>query len=91
MSPHLTVRVELDREEDGRWIADLIDIPGVLVYGSTEEEALAKVKIMALQIVTDRLVRGEDPLTGHALGGCSTNEYLAAFAGLDFAPVTLAV
>ena len=51
----LEVTVEIDREVDGRWIADVIDIPGVMAYGRTQEEALARVKILALQVVTDRL------------------------------------
>ena len=57
----LEVTVEIDREVDGRWIADAADIPGVMAYGKTQEEAVAKVKILALQVVTDRLEHGEDP------------------------------
>jgi predicted RNase H-like HicB family nuclease len=50
---HLTV--ELDREEDGRWIAEVIDLPGVLVYGSTREEALAAAQALALRVLADKL------------------------------------
>ena len=52
-------RVEIEQEEDGRWIAEVIDIPGVLAYGNTSEEARAKVQALALRVVADRLEHGE--------------------------------
>ena len=52
-------RVEIEREEDGRWIAEVVDLPGVLAYGSTPEEAQAKVQALALRVVADRLEHGE--------------------------------
>lgn len=51
--------IELDREEDGRWIAEVADLPGVLAYGKTREEALAAVEALALRVVADRLEHGE--------------------------------
>ena len=51
--------VEVEQEEDGRWIAEVIDLPGVLAYGQTEEEAKAKVQALALHVVADRLEHGE--------------------------------
>jgi predicted RNase H-like HicB family nuclease len=48
-------RIELDREDDGRWIADIEAIPGALVYGSTREEAIAKVEALALRVIADRI------------------------------------
>jgi predicted RNase H-like HicB family nuclease len=53
--------VELDREADGRWIAEVVDLPGVLVYGATREEALASAQALALRVVADRLEHGEAP------------------------------
>ncbi|MGH2399914.1 MAG: type II toxin-antitoxin system HicB family antitoxin [bacterium] len=47
--------VEMEREEDGRWIADIPALPGVIVYGSTAEEARAKVQTLALLVLIDRL------------------------------------
>jgi predicted RNase H-like HicB family nuclease len=44
-----------DREEDGRWIADIESLPGVLAYGATKEEAQSKVKALALRVVADRI------------------------------------
>jgi len=52
-------RVEIEQEEDGRWIAEVVDLPGVLAYGNTSEEAQAKVQALALRVVADRLEHGE--------------------------------
>ena len=51
--------VEFEREEDGRWIADVPDLPGVVVYGATKEEALRAVEALALRVLADRLEHGE--------------------------------
>ena len=45
--------IEVDREEDGRWIADIPALPGVMVYGSSEVEALNTVKALALHVIAD--------------------------------------
>jgi len=52
-------RVEIEQEEDGRWIAEVVDLSGVLAYGKTPEEAKAKVQALALRVVADRLEHGE--------------------------------
>ncbi len=54
------MNIETEREEDGRWIAEVVDMPGVMVYGATEEEAVAKVKALALRVMADRLEHGEE-------------------------------
>lgn len=51
--------VELEEEDDGRWIAEVIQLPGVMAYGATPEEAQAKVQALALRVVADRLEHGE--------------------------------
>jgi predicted RNase H-like HicB family nuclease len=48
-----------EREDDGRWIASVIELPGVLVYGQTREEAVAKVQALALHVLADKLEHGE--------------------------------
>ena len=53
------LRVEVEQEEDGRWLADVVDLPGVLAYGQTREEALSKVEALALRVIADRLENGE--------------------------------
>ena len=58
----MTFAVELDQEEDGRWIAEVRDLPGVLAYGASANEARARVQALALRVVADRLEHGEaDP------------------------------
>jgi predicted RNase H-like HicB family nuclease len=51
--------IEIEREEDGRWIADVVSLPGVMVYGETREDALAKVQALALRVLADRIEHGE--------------------------------
>ena len=55
--------VEFDREEDGRWIADVPVLPGVMAYGATKEEALTRCKALALRVIADRLERNEATAT----------------------------
>ena len=57
----MTFSIEIELESDGRWIAEVPDLPGVLAYGSSEEEAKAKVQALALRVVADRLDHGEGP------------------------------
>ena len=47
--------IELDREEDGRWIAEINSLPGVLAYGKSKQEAIAKVKALALRVLADEV------------------------------------
>ena len=51
--------VEIERQEDGRWIAEVPALPGVLGYGSTEAQALASAQALALRVLADRLEQGE--------------------------------
>lgn len=51
--------VEVEEEEDGRWIAEVLGIPGALAYGLTPEQARAKVQALALRVLADRLEHGE--------------------------------
>jgi predicted RNase H-like HicB family nuclease len=52
-------RVEIEREEDGRWLAEVPELPGVLAYGASASEAQARVQALALRVVADRLEHGE--------------------------------
>ncbi len=54
-----TFTVEIEREEDGRWIAEVPALPGVLAYGATEAEALASAQALALRVLADRLEHGD--------------------------------
>jgi predicted RNase H-like HicB family nuclease len=49
------MRIEIEKELDGRWIAEVMDLPGVMGYGQTREAAISKVEAMALRVIADRL------------------------------------
>ena len=53
------LKIESEREDDGRWIAEVPALPGVLAYGADEMEARAKVQALALRVIADRLDHGE--------------------------------
>ncbi len=55
----ITLSLELEQEEDGRWIAEVTELPGVLAYGDNPEHARAKAQALALRVVADRLELGE--------------------------------
>jgi predicted RNase H-like HicB family nuclease len=55
----MTFTVEYEREDDGRWLAEVIELPGVLAYGQTSDEAIAKVQALALRVLADRLENGD--------------------------------
>lgn len=55
--------VDIERETDGRWIGEVTELPGVLVYGNTRDDAVAKAKALAFRVLADRLEHGE----GHGL------------------------
>lgn len=54
------IRVEVEREEDGRLLASVPDLPGVMAYGRNEDEAIRKVKAIALQVLADMIESGEE-------------------------------
>jgi predicted RNase H-like HicB family nuclease len=53
------MKIELEQEEDGRWIAEVPDVSGAMIYGNTRDEALARVKALVLRVLADRLEHGE--------------------------------
>ena len=53
------LRIETEREDDGRWLAEVPELPGVLAYGATAEEASARAEILALRVLAERLEHGE--------------------------------
>ena len=52
-------RIECELEEDGRWLAEVPQLPGVLAYGSSAEEAMSKAEVLALRVLAERLEHGE--------------------------------
>lgn len=55
----MTFKVELERESDGRWLAEVRELPGVMAYGPSAAEAGARAQALALRVVADRLEHGE--------------------------------
>ena len=55
----MKLTVEFEQEEDGRWLAEIPALPGVMVYGATREEASAKVQALALRVLAERLEHQE--------------------------------
>jgi predicted RNase H-like HicB family nuclease len=51
--------VETEQEDDGRWIAEVLELPGALAYGQTIEQARAKAQALALRVIAERLEHGE--------------------------------
>ncbi|MEO7026057.1 MAG: type II toxin-antitoxin system HicB family antitoxin [Caulobacteraceae bacterium] len=54
------LRIEIEREEDGRWIGEIPAIPGTLAYGDTEARARANVSVLALRVIADRIEHGQE-------------------------------
>jgi predicted RNase H-like HicB family nuclease len=52
--------IEIEREEDGRWIVEIPELPGVLSYGSTRDQAIQRAQALALRVLADRIEHGED-------------------------------
>lgn len=53
------LKIEIEREVDGRWVGEAPDLPGVLAYGDTEAEARIKTTALALRVIADRIEHGE--------------------------------
>lgn len=55
----MRLTIEVEREDDGRWLAEVPELPGVMVYGSSESEAIAKVEVLALRVLAEQIESGE--------------------------------
>lgn len=51
--------IECEQEDDGRWLAEVMELPGVLTYGATKDEAILKAETLALRVIAERLEQGE--------------------------------
>ncbi|MBU6411615.1 MAG: type II toxin-antitoxin system HicB family antitoxin [Verrucomicrobia bacterium] len=63
----MNLKIEVEREVDGRWIAEFMELPGCMAYGKTQAHALAKAKALALRVLADRLEQGEPVPVGDEL------------------------
>lgn len=55
----MELTLECEREEDGRWLAEVPELPGVLVYGSSANEAMVRAEVLALRVLAERIEMGE--------------------------------
>lgn len=55
----VNLSIEIDREVDGRWIAEALELPGVMAYGATREEAISNTERLAVEVIADRIKHGE--------------------------------
>ena len=58
---HIVYKIETERETDGRWIAEIVDVPGVMAYGATEKETMASAQALALRVLADRIEQEKEP------------------------------
>jgi predicted RNase H-like HicB family nuclease len=54
------MKIEFEKEDDGRWIAEIPELPGVMAYGDSRNEAISKAEALALRVLADRLEHGEE-------------------------------
>lgn len=79
MRYHELVRltIELDREDDGRWIAEVIELPGVMCYGGVREEAISNAERLAIEVIADRIAHDELPSSALSVSFTIPDEQLA--------------
>ena len=73
----MNLTIELDREEDGRWIAETLELPGVICYGQTRYEAISNAERLAIEVIADRITHGELPSSALAVSFTLPDEQLA--------------
>lgn len=73
----MKLTIDLDREDDGRWIAEILELPGVICYGQTREDAISKVELLAIESITDRIAHGELAPSALAISFSISDEHLA--------------
>jgi len=73
----VNLTIDLDREEDGRWIAEALEIPGVMCYGETRDEAISNVERLAIEVIADRIAHGELPSSALGVSFRIPDEQLA--------------
>ena len=73
----MNLTIELEREEDGRWIAEALELPGVMCYGQTRDEAISNAERLAIEVIADRIVHGELPSSSLGVSFKIPDEQLA--------------
>ena len=78
----MRVSIELDREDDGRWIAEALELPGVMAYGETREDAISNTERLAVEAIADRIKHDELPASALNVSFQALSEQLAVRCGL---------
>jgi predicted RNase H-like HicB family nuclease len=73
----VNLTIDLDREDDGRWIAEVLELPGVMCYGETRDQAMRNVKRLAIEGIEDRIAHGEMPSSALGVAFAIPDELLA--------------
>jgi predicted RNase H-like HicB family nuclease len=73
----VNLTIELDREEDGRWIAEALELPGVMCYGQTRDEAISNAERLAIEVIADRIAHGELPSSALGVSFTIPDEQMA--------------
>jgi predicted RNase H-like HicB family nuclease len=74
----VNLSIDLDREEDGRWIGEALELPGVLCYGESRDEAIRKTESLAIEVIADRIAHGELSTDAWAVSFTIQNEPVAS-------------
>ena len=75
----MKLTIELDRKADGRWIAEALEVPGVMCYRPTREEAISSAERLAIEVITDRIAHGEMPPAALAVSFTISDGQLASY------------
>ena len=70
--------LELEREDDGRWIAEVLELPGVMCYGPTRDESISNAERLAIEVIADRIAHGELPSSALGVAFTIPDEHLAS-------------
>lgn len=73
----MKLTIDLDREDDGRWIAEALELPGVMCYGATRDEANSNTERLAIEVIADRIAHGELPSSALGVAFTIPDEHLA--------------
>jgi predicted RNase H-like HicB family nuclease len=74
----VNLTIELEREEDGRWIAEALELPGVMCYGETRDEAISNTERLAIEVIADRIAHGALPSSALGVSFTVPDEQLAS-------------
>ena len=73
----VNLTIELDREDDGRWIAEAMELPGVMCYGESRDQAISSAEKLAIEVIADRIAHGEMSSSALAVSFTISDEQMA--------------